>query len=449
MARITILLFSLALIASAQQTGSRQAFELSGVCARCHVVSVIEWELSKHFPAGTGCVSCHGESKGHVVDERNNIKPDKMPHGEAVTGLCATCHDAGCPKTRQKQGCHQCHHYHALLDPSRGVQGKDDRLDQLVARWEKASTLIRQGDAQVAQRNWGAARDSYRTALELIPGNPAAKEKFDLCERRLHPNLPGFEIVGNEVDAKTGLPKLVRVADLNLEMVLMTGGDLDLGSDSLASAKPVHTVHVAPFYLARHELTQAQWTALMGSNPSVHQGPAFPDAQRMPVEGVSWNDCQEMLARLNAKTAGGGFRLPAEAEWEWAARAGFNASRQPQDLAWIRENSAKQPPPAGGFLQLEAYAPRPGGTKHSDEQGLYDLFGNVWEWCSSQSRPYPYDAADGRENLTGGHLRILRGGSFADSLQMLDPALRHAERPDRRYRWNGVRVARGIPSISR
>jgi len=445
MARIATFLFAIAAIASAQQTASRQEFQQAGVCARCHVVSVIEWGLSKHFKVQNNCTGCHGESRGHVVDERNNIKPDKIPHGEAISGLCAGCHSAGCPKTKHKAGCQQCHHYHALINPSSGAQTKDDRLEQLVARWEKASALLRQADAQAAQQNWAAARDSYRAALQLIPANHAVKEKLESCERHLNPRLPGFETAGKEVDPKTGLPKLVRVAEWNIEMVLVTGGDFDMGSDSLVNAKPVHTVRVEPFYLARHELTQAQWKALMGANPSAHQGAGFPEADRMPVEQVSWKDCQQLMEKLNARIAGGGFRLPTEAEWEYAARAGSGGTQPLESLAWFRANSAKQPPPADGFQQIEAFSPRPAGTRQPDRLGLYDMRGNVWEWCSSMARPYPYEASDGREGLAGDELRTLRGGGFADSAASLDPAFRHGERPDRRYRWNGLRVARSIP----
>jgi iron(II)-dependent oxidoreductase len=76
---------------------------------------------------------------------------------------------------------------------------------------------------------------------------------------------------------------------------------------------------------------------------------------------------------------------------------------------------------------------------------LYDMLGNVCEWCSSLHRPYPFDAADGRESPDGSGLRILRGGGFADPLDLLNPALRHAERPNRRLRWNGLRLARDVP----
>jgi len=85
------------------------------------------------------------------------------------------------------------------------------------------------------------------------------------------------------------------------------------------------------------------------------------------------------------------------------------------------------------------------GTKQPNRWGLYDMQGNVSEWCSTLYRPYLYDPKDGRESLTEPGLRVLRGGGFADAAESLDPAARHAERPQRRYRWNGLRLARSVP----
>ncbi len=116
MARLIVVLLALLPLAC---SGQDEHFKLAGVCGRCHVISVVEWAMSKHRAVGTGCTECHGVSQGHVIDERNNIKPEKLPHGQAIAGFCNSCHQAGCPKSKQKVDCQKCHHVHALVDPNR------------------------------------------------------------------------------------------------------------------------------------------------------------------------------------------------------------------------------------------------------------------------------------------------------------------------------------------
>jgi formylglycine-generating enzyme required for sulfatase activity len=205
-------------------------------------------------------------------------------------------------------------------------------------------------------------------------------------------------------------------------MVLVPGGDADIGSERLAIARPVHTVHVEAFYLGKYEVTRAEWKALMGADPSVGKSPG--DSDRLPVEHVSWEDAQAFVGKLNQRVAGGGFRLPTEAEWEYAARAGKPADTVTlQRVAWFD-------------APVKASRPRPVGSRQPNKLGLFDMQGNVWEWCSSLYLPYPYDSSDGRESLATAGLRVLRGGGFADSADLLNPAMRHAERPQRRLQSN-------------
>jgi len=137
--------------------------------------------------------------------------------------------------------------------------------------------------------------------------------------------------------------------------------------------------------------------------------------------------------------------LPTEVEWEFAARS-TSRSTDPAAIAWFRDNSAP-PSDAEGFRELSAYAPHPVGTRGPDSHGIYDLAGNVWEWCSSLLKPYPYAAGDGRESESAAGLRVLRGGGYADSPAYLSPSFRHGERPDRRLPFNGVRLARSTPPL--
>jgi formylglycine-generating enzyme required for sulfatase activity len=296
---------------------------------------------------------------------------------------------------------------------------------------------MKHGETQIAARRWSGAAGEFEAALRLYPNHRRAAARLEFVRRRLNPSLPGFDILDERSDPETGLPLRVLVAGLGLEMVLIPGGDADIGDDALPVARPAHTVFLEPFYLATTELRQAAWTAGGGENRSTHRG------ESMPVHDVSWTDAQQWIARLNARVPGGGFRLPTEAEWEFAARLSPRTGEL-VGMAWFRENSAASPP-EGGLRELGAYSPHPVGTRERDGRGMYDLAGNVWEWCSTLLKPYPYVAGDGREAASTPGLRVLRGGGYADTPAYLSPAFRHGERPDRRLPFNGLRLARSVP----
>ncbi|NQT39791.1 MAG: formylglycine-generating enzyme family protein, partial [Planctomycetes bacterium] len=155
---------------------------------------------------------------------------------------------------------------------------------------------------------------------------------------------------------------------VELDLVLIPAGSFLMGDDR---AKPVHKVRITkPFYLGKYEVTQEQWEAVMGSNPSNFKG------AKNPVEQVSWDNCQQFLVKLNAKSGGQGgkFVLPTEAQWEYACRAGSTGKfcfgddeKQLGEYAWYGENSGSKTHPVG--------------EKKPNTFGLHDMHGNVWEWC--------------------------------------------------------------------
>ena len=187
-----------------------------------------------------------------------------------------------------------------------------------------------------------------------------------------------------------------------LEMVLIPAGTFMMGSpvdEGGGDEHPRHRVSVPQFYMGKYEVTQAQYRAVIGTNPS-----HFKD-DTLPVENVSWSDAQEFCRKLSQMT-GRKYRLATEAEWEYACRAGTTGAYAGalDAMGWYRENS-------GGI-------PHPVGQKQPNTWGLYDMHGNVWEWCQSKYQGYPYRAGDGREILTGGdtYTRVARGGSW-DSVE--------------------------------
>ena len=190
-----------------------------------------------------------------------------------------------------------------------------------------------------------------------------------------------------------------------MEFVFVKGGCFEMGDtfgDGEVDEKPVHSVCVSDFHMGKFEVTQAQWEKVMGSNPS-----HFRKGGSYPVEEVSWNDAQEFIGKLNRMT-GKSYRLPTEAEWEYAARsggkrekwAGTSSEADLADYVWYAKNAGDSTHPAG--------------EKKPNGLGLYDMSGNVWEWCGDWYGK-DYYASSPRDNPTGpssGESRVYRGGSW-------------------------------------
>ena len=201
-----------------------------------------------------------------------------------------------------------------------------------------------------------------------------------------------------------------------------------------------HLVEVEEgFWLAETPCTQALWLAVMGENPSYFQDPKRPT---LPVEQVSWNDCQIFLQRLNEHVPGLSARLPSEAEWEYACRAGTTTVTWAGDLeaeevsavldpiAWYWGNSDQRTQPVRG--------------KAVNPWGLYDMLGNVYEWCQDPYGPYARTAEEASTDV-GGH-RVIRGGSWLGFARYVRAAGRGADSPDDRFDGLGFRLARGQES---
>jgi len=220
-----------------------------------------------------------------------------------------------------------------------------------------------------------------------------------------------------------------------IEFVPISPGEFQMGCSSNRSEcadneKPRHTVRITrAFEMGKYEVTQAQWEAVMGTNPSYYRGPD------RPVEQVSWNDVQEFLGRLNARNDGYRYRLPTEAEWEYAARAGATGDYYGNldEIAWHGRNSANQTHPVG--------------QKQPNSWGLYDMLGNVWEWCqdwydAAYYKKFGEAAAIDPRGPPEGEFRVLRGGSWYKYLWFLRVSSRFWDRPDGHYRHVGFRCVR-------
>ena len=212
------------------------------------------------------------------------------------------------------------------------------------------------------------------------------------------------ETATRNVELSFSANKTFTVNGVTFEMVYVEGGTFTMGatseqgSDAYDREKPAHSVRLSNYYIGQTEVTQALWKAVMGSNPSHIKG------DNLPVEKVSWDDCQEFVRKLNRLT-GKTFRLPTEAEWEYAARGGsksrgykYSGSNDIGAVAWYFDNSGSKTHPVG--------------TKQANELGIYDMSGNVWEWCQDWYDGYSSSTQTNPTGPYNGSSRVLRGGCW-------------------------------------
>ena len=217
--------------------------------------------------------------------------------------------------------------------------------------------------------------------------------------------------------------KMIRVEGDTFKM----GATPEQGSVARNNEEPVHQVTLSDYFIGETQVTQALWQAVMGRNPSVFKG-----ANR-PVENVGWDDSQKFISKLN-KLTGKRFRLPTEAEWEFAARGGkkskgykYSGSNNIDEVAWYWENSD------GGTKDVK--------TKSANELGLYDMSGNVWEWCNDWYDDYPSSPQTNPQGLSSGSYRVSRGGSWISIATYCRAAYRYDCTPADSYSGLGLRLA--------
>lgn len=281
----------------------------------------------------------------------------------------------------------------------------------------KAKEFLEQGDCERAR----LAYDDYKRHVNP-QGDVEVQRRIDECGRSAqNPTQPKQDLT-------------FTVNGVSFKMISVEGGTFTMG-DNIGvdiNSQPSHKVTVNSFYLGETEVTQALWKAVMGNTPSDYKGDDY------PIVKISWEDCQLFCAQLNEYCKnqipdGYHFVLPTEAEWEYAARGGsksrnfkYAGSDNLYSVAWFEENSNK-----------ETHRVK---TKYSNELGLYDMSGNVWEWCSDWYGPY---FRISQINPTGScteTLRTRRGGSCYGTSDCI-PTIRSASAPDDKYSNLGVRLA--------
>ena len=219
---------------------------------------------------------------------------------------------------------------------------------------------------------------------------------------------------------------------VSFTMVAVEGGTFQMGApdddtEAWDNERPQHAVTLSDFYIGETEVTQALWKAVMSSNPSSDFV-----SDKLPVEKVSWEDCQTFLTKLNEMT-GQTFRMPTEAEWEYAARGGkksqgcqYSGSNDINLVAWYENNSENKTHEVG--------------TKTANELGLYDMTGNVWEWCQDWNGDYSSEAQTNPTGPEMGSYRVYRGGGWADGAWYCRVSYRGNSSPSNRCVDLGLRL---------
>ena len=279
-------------------------------------------------------------------------------------------------------------------------------------------------------RTWGAPLRHVSGDVNKSVSAGSHRVVWDVLSEREH--LKG-ENICFKVEAGN---QLFTVNGVSFEMIAVEGGTFTMGATAeqgrdflklFKLSKPTHQVTLSSYSIGKTEVTQELWEAVMGSNPSNFKG------SNLPVEPVSWEDCQTFIRKLNALT-GKNFRLPTEAEWEFAARGGnksrgfkYSGSKKIDNVAWYKDNSSSTTHPVA--------------TKAPNELGIYDMTGNVWEWCNDWYGDYTRASQTNPTGPNSGSYRVNRGGSCETNAEICSVSCRIYNTPTNRFNDVGLRLA--------
>jgi fructan beta-fructosidase len=306
----------------------------------------------------------------------------------------------------------------------------------------KISVTATGGDAKLVEFEAHELKPIWNTAISKTkapPKEPTADEgKASVTvtsgdAKLVQSEANGLKPIGSTAfSVRKDLPKELAVDlgdGVKLEMVLIPAGSFTMSGEGGGA---IHKVNITkPFYMGKYEVTQEQWEKVMGGNPCQFKG------VKNPMETVSWDDCQKFFDKLNAKAGGQGgkFALPTEAQWEYACRAGSTTKycfgddeSRLGEYAWFIANSEFKTHPVGG--------------KKPNAWGLYDMHGNLWEWCQDWQRPYTAEEVTDPSGPASGWSRVFRGGCMADQADGLLSIIRESDAPGMKNMALGLRVSR-------
>jgi sulfatase modifying factor 1 len=299
--------------------------------------------------------------------------------------------------------------WEAAQEAAENAKDERGKISAYSAYWNDPEHVIHRAEAEKAI---GSLKKAEMTRKILLEATEREKQEAAAEKKRLD-------------------EEAARLKDLP-EMVFVKGGTFQMGSNEIDDAKPIHSVTLSDFEIGKYPVTQKLWQEIMGSNPS-----HFKENENCPVENVSSEDTQAFLKKLNTRFPGRQYRLPTEAEWEYAARGGtqykgfeFAGSNDPDDVAWYNQNAGLKTHPVG--------------LKKANELGIYDMSGNAWEWCADWYATYTSGSQTNPEGPSSGSSHVLRGGSWYGGPKYCRVAGRYSDSPTFRGGNIGFRLARTI-----
>ena len=293
----------------------------------------------------------------------------------------------------------------------------------------------------VGQHSYIVACDGYESEEGMVKLKASAPSNIQITLTKeavaIQQNIVSQPAVAQQPVVQTPIANsdniTIPVKDgISIDMVRVEAGTFTMGAtaemkDPYGNEKPTHRVTLTnDYYIGKYEVTQALWQTVMGNNPSKFKG------DNLPVEQVNWKDCQKFLSKLNRIT-GKTFRLPTEAEWEYAARGGnksrgyqYSGSNNLSDVAWYDDNSGNKTHAVG--------------TKQANELGIYDMSGNVYEWCQDWYGKYNSSSQVNPTGANSGSFRVLRGGGWDGNDRCCRSLCRYIIEPDGRGDFLGLRL---------
>ena len=335
----------------------------------------------------------------------------------------------------------------AALQGKQDVQVDDDETDtteiyvvpedeqepvrKIVPPQEHANKFLKRKNMPTWGK-WGLLAVIPIVAFLIFMIGKGSSEHGSSEESAIIDSLAITDSLANSVTAESedNEPRTFTVNGVSFVMVPVAGGTFQMGSndsEAYSNEKPVHSVTLSSYYIGQTEVTQALWKAVMNKNPSYFKG------DKLPVEYVSWDDCQTFITKLNQLT-GENFRLPTEAEWEYAARGGkkskgykYSGSNTIDDVAWYDGNSGEKTHEVA--------------TKQPNELGIYDMSGNIDEWCQDWKDDYSSSSQTNPTGASAGSCRVFREGSWRSNARLCRSSCRSNYIPEFHLKSLGLRLA--------